>query len=164
MPRKKTTFDEIRTTENRIKRLHTAPMNCVRQYREARHMTQSELAEASGVHRTTIARLESQGARPHRYIAEMLAKALDITIEEIYGSTVAHPYFNSGLCEPSKSGEYLCAFRRSGSHNYSYFVGYYDKSTQSWSFPPWMDFGTGELPPIMIKMWTKIPPVSELTM
>ena len=162
MPKRASTFDELKHFDSKKKSLKEHPRNCVKLYREAKHLTQSELAEMAGVHRTTIARLEQQGARPHKYLAEMLAKALDVTVAQIYGVSVAPPYMDSTVYSPAKSGEYLCAFRRSGSHDYNYVVGYYDTDTQTWSIPPWLAQIEGTLPPTMVKFWTRIPEVVDI--
>ena len=162
MPKRPPEFEGIKRFDAKKARLKEQPRNYIKMYREAKHLTQSELAEISGVHRTTIARLEQQGAKPHKYLAEMLAKALDVTVSQIYGVSVAPPYMDSTIYSPTKSGEYLCAFHRSGSHNYNYVVGYYDADTRTWSIPPWLNQIGGELPPSMVKFWTKIPEVVDI--
>ena len=153
-------FDELKKADAKLNRLKNAPMNYIKLYREARGMTQSELADAAGVHRTTIARLETQGGRPHAYIAKPIADALDISVAELYGASPNSPYADASMFDPAKSGEYLCAFRRSGSHEYNYFIGYFDKDTGTWGFPPWMDFFGGRMP-IKIRYWMKLPVVVE---
>ena len=152
-------FAELKRVEEKKKRLNLTPLNSVRMYREAKHLTQSELADLCGVHRTTIARIEQQGCRPHRYLAEIIAEALEITVDQVYGTAVAPPYMDSSIFSPAKSGEYLCAFRRSGSHNFSYVVGYFDRNTQTWSLPPLFNQIDGDLPPNFVKYWTRLPEV-----
>lgn len=54
-------------------------------YREAAHLTVSELARRSGVSRAHIWQLEHGSSVPTIEIAEQLARGLDITIETLLG-------------------------------------------------------------------------------
>ena len=53
--------------------------------RKSRGMTQAELAEATGIHRVTIAKYEAGCFGATLTNAEKLANALDCTIEDLIG-------------------------------------------------------------------------------
>lgn len=60
---------------------------CIREMREKTHMTQQELAEKSGISRTTIAMLESDEAGSVNTTTKTLAKiaqALGTTVENLF--------------------------------------------------------------------------------
>jgi transcriptional regulator with XRE-family HTH domain len=48
--------------------------------RERAGLTQQQLADAAGIHRVTIAKLESSTARPGIDVVEALAKALRVEV------------------------------------------------------------------------------------
>jgi len=58
----------------------------IKRLREARGLTQQELAEVSGVPRPTIANLESGGANPTLLVLLKVADALGATIEKLVGA------------------------------------------------------------------------------
>ena len=53
--------------------------------RASQGYTQSKLAELSGVHRVTIARIESGEISPNVRTLEKLAKALNVKVDELLG-------------------------------------------------------------------------------
>lgn len=55
----------------------------LKELREAKHMTQEELSAATGIHRVTIARYETTGRGMTLYSAQLLAKALDCSIDDL---------------------------------------------------------------------------------
>ena len=55
----------------------------LKELREARHMTQEALAEATGIHRVTIARYETTNRGMTLYNAKLLAKALECSIDDL---------------------------------------------------------------------------------
>ncbi len=65
----------------------TVPWNpdLVRAAREQHGWTQDQLAEKVGVHRVTIARLETGALRPGIDLFEALAKALKVGVAELLG-------------------------------------------------------------------------------
>lgn len=58
----------------------------LRRLRQAQGLSQEELAEAIGVDRTTIAKLEAGGRRPRRKTARVLAQVLGVTLAELAAS------------------------------------------------------------------------------
>jgi transcriptional regulator with XRE-family HTH domain len=57
----------------------------VRQLREARHLTQAQLATLSGVPRPTLAHLETGGANPTLAVLTRVSAALSVSLEELLG-------------------------------------------------------------------------------
>ncbi len=57
----------------------------VRQLREARRLTQAQLASAAGVPRPTLANLESGSANPTLSVLTRVAGALQVSLEELVG-------------------------------------------------------------------------------
>lgn len=58
--------------------------NRIREFRELLGFTQAELADASGVSRSTIARLDVNGkARPSFDVALKLARAFNCSVDEL---------------------------------------------------------------------------------
>ena len=55
----------------------------IAQERKARGMTQEQLAQISGVHRVTIARIESGEISPNLRTLERLAEAMGVTVGEL---------------------------------------------------------------------------------
>jgi len=55
----------------------------LKELREARHMTQEALAEATGIHRVTIARYETTNRGMTLYNAKLLATALECSIDDL---------------------------------------------------------------------------------
>ena len=53
------------------------------QVRQARGMTQEQLAEASGVHRVTIARIETGEVSPKAETLKRLADALGVLVDDL---------------------------------------------------------------------------------
>ena len=53
------------------------------QERQARGMTQEQLAEASGVHRVTIARIETGEVSPKAETLKRLADALGVLVDDL---------------------------------------------------------------------------------
>lgn len=53
--------------------------------RKRRGMTQSELAQASGIHRITIAKYEAGKVDPTLESAESIARALGVTVDDLIG-------------------------------------------------------------------------------
>ncbi len=52
-------------------------------WRIRRGMTQEQLAEASGLHKQTIFRIENKGVIPHPDTLTKIAKALNVSTEEL---------------------------------------------------------------------------------
>ena len=59
-------------------------MNRLREIRNAKNLTQMQLAGRSGVCQWTISRIEHHKRMPGLPIAHRLAKALDVSMEEIF--------------------------------------------------------------------------------
>lgn len=59
-------------------------MNKLREYRELREITQSQLAQAIGVKRTTISMIESGANRPSLKTALKLSKYFGVSVEELF--------------------------------------------------------------------------------
>ncbi|MFZ5477484.1 MAG: helix-turn-helix domain-containing protein [Myxococcota bacterium] len=57
----------------------------VRQLREARHLTQVQLARLAGVPRPTLAHLETGGANPTLAVLTRVSAALSVSLEELLG-------------------------------------------------------------------------------
>lgn len=57
----------------------------VRQLREARRLTQAQLAAASGIPRPTVGNLESGAANPTLAVLSAVAGALQVSLEELVG-------------------------------------------------------------------------------
>lgn len=57
----------------------------LRDIRKQRGMTQEQLAKATGIHRVTIARYETQKIDPTTECAKKLAAALGVTVDELIG-------------------------------------------------------------------------------
>ena len=55
----------------------------LKEIRKERHMTQGELAEATKLHRVTIAKYETGSVSPTLESAQKLAKALGVSIDEL---------------------------------------------------------------------------------
>ena len=66
-------------------------MNRLREIRKARNLTQMQLAGRSGVCQWTISRIEHHKRMPGLPIAHRLAKALDVSMEEIFFSRDGAP-------------------------------------------------------------------------
>ena len=64
------------------------PLNRVRERREARGLSQVELAEAVGLSRQSVGSIEAGRATPAVDVALRLAKALDSKVEDLFGSSV----------------------------------------------------------------------------
>lgn len=74
--------------------------------REARGLTQAELAQRIGKHQPNIARLESGRFEPSLRTALALAVALDTTVEDLFGpaGTVIHTRQRDAPATPDTSG------------------------------------------------------------
>lgn len=59
-------------------------VNRVKQYRKAAHMTQSQLAERSGVSRQTISDIETGKHDPTISVALLLARALGVKVDNLF--------------------------------------------------------------------------------
>ena len=59
-------------------------VNKVKQYRKAAHMTQSQLAESSGVSRQTISDIETGKHDPTISVALLLARALGVKVDNLF--------------------------------------------------------------------------------
>jgi transcriptional regulator with XRE-family HTH domain len=57
----------------------------LREFREARAMSQGDLARKAGFHLMTIARLEAGYGQPNRQALGKLAAALGVTVEQLLG-------------------------------------------------------------------------------
>lgn len=58
----------------------------IRKIREARNLTQSELAEKAGVNKSTVSMYESASRTPKLDFAKKLAKALDVSVDSFYSA------------------------------------------------------------------------------
>ena len=58
--------------------------NKVKQYRKSAHMTQSQLAESSGVSRQTISDIETGKHDPTISVALLLARALGVKVDNLF--------------------------------------------------------------------------------
>ena len=58
--------------------------NRVKQYRTSAHMTQSQLAERSGVSRQTISDIETGKHDPTISVALLLARALGVKVDNLF--------------------------------------------------------------------------------
>lgn len=58
--------------------------NKVKQYRTSAHMTQSQLAERSGVSRQTISDIETGKHDPTISVALLLARALGVKVDNLF--------------------------------------------------------------------------------
>ncbi len=56
------------------------------QIREARGITQQQLAKVSGIPRATIANLESGGANPTVLVLSRVSAALQVSLDELIGA------------------------------------------------------------------------------
>lgn len=63
---------------------HSNTQTRLKELREAKHMTQDELSNATGIHRVTIARYETTNRGMTIYNAKLLASALDCTIDDLF--------------------------------------------------------------------------------
>jgi DNA-binding XRE family transcriptional regulator len=63
----------------------------LRSARHAKGLSQARLAEAIGVPQSTIGRLESDEHEPTLRVALAIARALDATVEELFGESVGDP-------------------------------------------------------------------------
>ena len=59
--------------------------NAVREFRKAARLTQAELGRACGVSRQSIVSVEGGDYAPSVYLALKLARALDTTVETLFG-------------------------------------------------------------------------------
>ncbi len=59
--------------------------------RKSTGLTQQQLAYKSGVHRVTVARIESNSSSTTMETAVKLAAALGCTIDELFGGTIHNP-------------------------------------------------------------------------
>ena len=59
-------------------------VNKVKQYRKAARMTQSQLAERSGVSRQTISDIETGKHDPTISVALLLARALGVKVDKLF--------------------------------------------------------------------------------
>ena len=59
-------------------------VNRVKQYRKAARMTQSQLAERSGVSRQTISDIETGKHDPTISVALLLARALGVKVDNLF--------------------------------------------------------------------------------
>ena len=59
-------------------------INKVKQYRKAARMTQSQLAERSGVSRQTISDIETGKHDPTISVALLLARALGVKVDNLF--------------------------------------------------------------------------------
>ncbi|AYJ51096.1 helix-turn-helix transcriptional regulator [Rhodococcus sp. P1Y] len=59
--------------------------NAVRDHRKAARLTQAELGKACGVSRQSIVSVEGGDYAPSVYLALKLARALDTTVEILFG-------------------------------------------------------------------------------
>lgn len=59
-------------------------VNRVKKYRKAAHMTQSQLAESSGVSRQTISDIEIGKHEPTISVALLLARALGVKVDNLF--------------------------------------------------------------------------------
>ena len=57
----------------------------IRQLRDARHLTQAQVARAAGIPRPTLANLESGEANPTLQVLTLVASALQVSLEELVG-------------------------------------------------------------------------------
>lgn len=64
---------------------HGAGGSAVRVRRRARSLTQQDLAESVGVSRQTVISMETGDYAPSVYLALRIARALDTTVEALWG-------------------------------------------------------------------------------
>lgn len=74
----------------------------VRQLREARRLTQAQLAAAAGVPRPTLAYLESGSANPTLAVLTRVAGALQVSLEELVGPPRATGRYYAAAELPSR--------------------------------------------------------------
>lgn len=74
----------------------------IRQLREARRLTQQQLATSAGVPRPTLANLESGGANPTLAVLTRVAGALQVSLEELVGPPRATGRFYAAGELPSR--------------------------------------------------------------
>lgn len=74
-----------KTTAQRRRRQYGRPMTreSLREVRERRALSLSELADASGVHRATIHRIEQKMCHPLGHTRRSLAEALNVAVDAI---------------------------------------------------------------------------------
>ena len=75
----------------------------VRRLRDARQLTQRQLADVSGVPRPTVAHIESGAANPTLHVLVKVAGALGATIEELIGTPPAATRFYGRDALPRRS-------------------------------------------------------------
>ena len=59
------------------------------EYREQRGLTQQQLADLVGVNRSAIAHFEARRIKPSLPVAFAIARALNFTVEELFGGEEA---------------------------------------------------------------------------
>lgn len=78
----------------------------IRELREARGLTQQQLADLSGIPRPTWANLESGSSNPTLTVLVKVASALHVPIEELIGKPRAEcQYFKAGTLPQKRRGE-----------------------------------------------------------
>src|SRR5260370_32565991 len=75
----------------------------IKKLREARSLTQNQLAKISGVPRPTWANLETGAANPTLSVLVKVAAALQVSIEEIIGPPRASCRFYEGASLPRRA-------------------------------------------------------------
>jgi transcriptional regulator, XRE family len=70
----------------------------LKQLREAKNMTQTELSVRSGVSQTYISDLEAGKKQPTIPIVKKLAAALGVSVSELLGEEDLSSEFSAGLC------------------------------------------------------------------
>ena len=63
---------------------HLELKNCLREYRKAKKLTQTELADMAGTTKNTISAIETGQFAPSAYLAAVLAGVLECKFEDLF--------------------------------------------------------------------------------
>ena len=96
----------MKKSSPRVVRRDYLPKNRVREMRRSAGFTQAELSERSGVHRTTIAKIEMQRQQPSATTISLLSSALGVDEAVLAGSKNPSQWVAGTY--PGESDYYLC--------------------------------------------------------
>ena len=63
----------------------------IRELRQGRGLSQEELADRAGVHRTYVGMLERQLANPSLHVLAKIAEALEVSVEDLCTDSTVRP-------------------------------------------------------------------------
>ena len=133
-------------------------MNRVRKFRKDKGLTQTQLARLTGLPINTISSLERKNSNLQRLTAQLISKALGVSIPVLTGHEEENHIWIDAEYYPKKDGEYLVAYKIRNYNDYHFKVLTF--KNDNW----WITSDRGEIQTSfgnMVLWWSEInnPPV-----